>query len=48
MWGDLGAAIERFEPASGDPFYRKYRASPGQDHDLTCAEPLIERLDGRR
>jgi crotonobetainyl-CoA:carnitine CoA-transferase CaiB-like acyl-CoA transferase len=32
MWGDLGAAIERFEPASGDPFYGKYPAYATWQH----------------
>ena len=41
--GGLTTKIHALVDALGDPV--EVMLSPGQDHDLTCAEPLIEAAD---
>jgi transposase len=42
-WNEALQTIDRIEGALGNPF--ELILAPGQDHDLTCAEPLLENAD---
>src|ERR1700758_3704331 len=41
--GGLSTKIAALTDALGNPF--ELMLAPGQDHDLTCAEPLLENAD---